>query len=121
MTFKINGVDMLPYITAKGIKREEFDLEAPNAGRTTLDGEMHRAVISKKLKYTVTFKPLTEAEAQIVTNAISPQFVTAEISDMRRGDITITMYSNNIPATVAQILPDGSAMWEGIVAPFVER
>ena len=121
MKFKINGVDILPYLKEKGIKREEFDLEAPNAGRTTMDGKMHRAVVAKKLKYTLTFLPLSERDANIVLNLVSTPFFSVETTDLRRGDVTLTMYANNIPSQITQIQDNGLTRWDGLVIPLIEQ
>ena len=37
------------------------------------------------------------------------------------GSVTKTMYSNNIPTICATVYDDGSARWEGLEFPLIER
>lgn len=122
MTFTVNGVNLLPYLAAEGLKWKLSDLDAPDAGRT-LDGIMHRNRVAQKVDLEVTCRPLTTAEASIVLQAINPEFVTVVYDDPLLGTTTTkTMYSNNRPATFLQESWDGgSYVWQGIAFPLIER
>ena len=119
-TFTVNNVNMLPFIQEDGIKWTRFDVEAPDTGRT-LDGVMHRGRVAVKIRLDVTCRPLSSAEASIVLNAIAPEFVTVRYVDPMQGSVVKTMYSNNIPALCATVYDDGSARWEGLEFPLIER
>ena len=118
--FTVNNVNLLPYIVEDGLKWTRFDVEAPDTGRT-LDGVMHRCRVAVKVRLDVTCRPLTAAEAATVLNAIAPEFVTVRYEDPMQGSVTKTMYSNNIPALCATVYPDGTARWEGLAFPLIER
>lgn len=122
MTFTVNGVNLLPYLAAEGLRWKLSDLDAPDAGRT-LDGVMHRNRVAQKVDLEVTCRPLTTAEASIVLQAINPEFVTVVYDDPRAGTTqTKTMYSNNRPATFLQQSWDGqSYVWTGITFPLIEQ
>lgn len=117
MVFKINGVDMLPYIVQNGIKWQRNDIDGANAGRT-MDGTMHRERVTSKVRLDVTCLPLLSEEAAIVLNAIYPEYVEVEYTDPMYGLSVKTMYSNNAPATYVDTETD---RWEGITFPLIER
>ena len=95
-------------------------MEAPDTGRT-LDGRMHRGRVAVKIRLDATCRPLTSAEAQTVLSAIAPEFVTVRYEDPMYGSVTKTMYSNNIPTVCATVYEDGSALWQGLEFPLIER
>lgn len=120
MAFKINGVDITTFIEEDGIKWQRNDIEAADTGRT-LDATMYRGRVAIKIRLDVTCRPLYTAQANVVMQAILPEFVTVEYDDPLFGHRTATMYSNNVPATTATIYPDGDALWQDITFPLVER
>lgn len=120
MVFTVNGVNMLPYVAYQGLKWSRNDVDAPNTGRT-MDGTMQRGRVATKIKIEVKCRPLKTAEAQIVLNAILPEYVTVVYTDPMSGQITRTMYSNNNPASFCILKPDGTEYWDGIEFPLVER
>ncbi len=111
---------MLPLLAEDGIQWTRFDVEAPDTGRT-LDGLMHRGRVASKIRLDLTCRPLKTSEAMQVLNAIYPEYVTVRYHDPQDGLVTRTMYSNNIPAICATVYPDGSALWEGLTFPLIER
>ena len=117
MVLKIDGVDITPYIEQKGIKWQRNDPDGPNAGRT-MDGVMHRERVATKVKLNVTCRPLKSEDAQVVLNAIYPEYVEVEYIDPMCGHSVKTMYSNNPPATFIDTATD---LWEGITFPLIER
>ena len=120
VVFTGNNVNLLPYIVEDGLRWTRFDVEAPDTGRT-LDGVMHRGRVAVKVRLDVTCRPLTASEASTVLNAIAPEFVTVRYVDPMQGSVVKTMYSNNIPALCATVYDDGSARWEGLEFPLIER
>ena len=118
--FTVNNINLLPFIQEDGLRWTRFDVEAPDTGRT-LDGRMHRGRVAVKIRLDVTCRPLTSAEAAIVLGAIAPEFVTVQYEDPMFGPVTKTMYSNNIPALCATVYEDGSALWQGLEFPLIER
>lgn len=120
MVFKIDGVDILPFITQKGIKWQRNDLDGENAGRT-MDGIMHRSRVASKIRLDITCIPLKSEDAKTILNLIYPEYVTVEYTDPMYGLVTKTMYSNNNPATFMALHSDGTEYWEGISFPLIER
>lgn len=121
MTFTVDGVNLLPYLAAEGLKWTRSDLDAPDSGRT-LDGVMHRTRVATKVNLEITCRPLKTSEASIVLQAIYPEFVTVRYDDPQSGSVlTKTMYSNNNPATFMQQQTDGSYLWKGITFPLIEQ
>lgn len=120
MTFKINGVNILPFIAQKGIKWQRNDLDGENAGRT-MDGIMHRSRVASKIRLDITCIPLKSEDAKTVLNLIYPEYVSVEYTDPMYGLVTKTMYSNNNPATFMALHSDGTEYWEGISFPLIER
>lgn len=122
MTFTVNGVNLLPYLAAEGLRWKLSDLDAPDAGRT-LDGVMHRNRVAQKVDIECTCRPLTTTEASIVLQAINPEWVTVVYDDPRLGTTdTKTMYSNNRPAAFLQQNWAGNGyVWTGITFPLIEQ
>lgn len=118
--FEINGVDVLPYVKSGGLKWQRNDVESSSAGRT-MDATMHRERVAEKARWDVTCMPLTTYQANTLLNLIRPEFVNVTITDPQDGLVTRTFYSNNVPATVMKLQEDGSALWEGIEFPLIER
>ena len=121
MTFTIDGLNVLPYIAAGGIKWTRSDVESSDAGRT-LDGIMHRGRVATKIRLDVTTLPLTTERIKTLLNAIQPEFVTVTYDDPYYGGVvTRTMYSNNIPATCLTVYDDGTELWDGVSFPLIEQ
>lgn len=121
MFLEVNGVNILPYVAYEsGIKWQRSDLDSPDAGRT-LDGQMQRGRVSSKIRLDITCRPLTTFEAQIVLNAIFPEYVTVHYLDPQYGEVTKIMYSNNNPATHMLLQDDGTEWWKDITFPLIER
>ena len=114
-SYKINNVEILPYIIDGGLVIEENDLDAEGSGRT-LDGIMHRTVVSRKDKHSIRCKPLTTAQANTVLGAIgSTAFVTVTTNiHPKTGTFTGTMYNSERTAAVYRVDDDGSALWDNI-------
>ena len=125
MTFTIgtglDAVDMVPYVAHDdGFKWTRNDIDSPNTGRA-MDGLMYRGRVATKIRLDIKCRPLTTAEANIVLNAILPEYVDVTYTDPMYGSVTKVFYSNNNPATHALLNPDGTEWWDGITFPLVER
>ena len=117
----INGVDFTPFLTEKGLKYKRNDLEADGAGRTTMDGRIHRARIAVKITWDVSCRPIADEDIQRVLNAIYPEFVEVQLHDPMRGPISGVFYSNNVSVTLDRVLRNGKYMWEGLKFPLIEE
>lgn len=120
--FKVNGVDLLPYIVEDGIEWTRNDINASDAGRDTLSGYAYVGLITSKIKAVVTCIDLWDEDSKIVLKAIRPEYVTLETNlHPEYGKIVRTMYSNNVPAKTSTVNSDGSSVVTGISFPLVER
>lgn len=116
----INSVDVTPYIALGGFKWSRNDVDGVNAGRT-LAGVMERDRIDTKIRLDITCRLLKTEELRIVLNAIFPEYVEVTYDDPMYGERTVTMYSNNNPASYCMKKPDGTEWWIGVTFPLVER
>lgn len=120
MDFKINGVNIMPYIALNGLKWTRADVDSGDAGRT-MDGTLHRDRVAIKRRVDVTLRPLKDDEILTIMNLIKPEYVTVESFSPYDGPITLTMYSNNIPVSIYNVGRDGKGLWIDISFPLVER
>lgn len=117
----VNGVDITGFIAEGGFKWTRNDIDSSNAGRT-LSGKMNRGRVTQKMKLEIKCRPLLQHEAELVLNAINPEYVTVNYVDPRQGPRTgVQFYSNNVPATMLFIDPNGIEHWKDISFPLVER
>lgn len=112
MTLTVNGVDMLPYIKDKGIRRSRQDVLGQEL--QTLNGTRYRNRIAEKLVLDVACRPLTSKELNVVLNAIKPEYVEVYYEDPERGDVLLSMFSDNAPATFCVRHSDGTEWWDGV-------
>lgn len=120
MVFMIDGTDILKYVAYDGLKYTRSDLDGPNAGRT-LDGVMHRDRVASKIRWDITCKLLNEEDLAKILTLIEPEFVTVTYTELRtRQTVTKTMYSNNVPTTLAFANDDGS-WWTSFTFPLIEK
>ena len=121
MIFKINGVDITPYIAFGGLKWSRNDVEAANAGRMQ-NGEMQRDRVAIKYRWDVTCRPLKAEEQATILTLIEPVSVTLQYTDPKTNTSkTGQFYSNNIPSTFCIRHPDGTEWWDGVAFPLIER
>lgn len=120
MYFRINGVDIMPFIKYKGIKWTRNDIDSANAGRT-LSGLMNRGRVTMKVKLEISCRSLSQTEVQTLFNLIYPEYVTVEYVDPLFGPRSAQFYSNNVPGTFCMLKPDGTGWWDDISFPLVER
>lgn len=122
MVLSVNGVDLTKYIAFGGVKWQRNDVDGENAGRSVDSGYLYRDRKAIKMRLDVTCRPLTLQECKIVLQSIKPEFVNVKYTDPQEGgDVTRTMYSNNIPATFQMKRRDGKELWGGITFPLIER
>lgn len=118
---KIGGVDITKYIAQGGLKWSRNDIDSANAGRT-LSGQMNRGRVTQKMKLEIKCKPLLTSETQVLLKLINPEYVTVDYIDPMFGERTgVQFYSNNVPASLLFIDPDGVGHWKDISFPLVER
>ena len=118
---KIGGVDITKYIAQGGLKWSRNDIDSANAGRT-LSGQMNRGRVTQKMKLEIKCKPLLTSETQVLLKLINPEYVTVDYIDPMLGERTgVQFYSNNVPASLLFIDPDGVGHWKDISFPLVER
>ena len=117
----IDGVDFSPFLLEGGVDVKRNDLESSSAGRTTMDGKMHRSRIAVKTTLQVSCRPMTFEDVQRLCRAIYPPFVTVTYWGPIDGMVTKTMYSNNVSVKLKRMEKDGTSLWDGLKFPLIEQ
>lgn len=119
--FRVNNVNILPYLTESGLVWEENDIDADGSGRT-LDGVMHRGIVARKDKYTLTFRKLTLSEIRTVLNAINTTYMTVETNiHPKKGTVNQQMYNSSRKGAVFTLDDSNSANWSLDQLSIIER
>lgn len=121
--FEIDGINITPYLNWDGIKYGTNDLDSEEAGRT-LDGEMHRSRVATKIRWDLTTKKLTTAEARMILQLIRPEWVTVKCLDLVEGYRTYQAYSNNHSIELEASGLDkvsGKLLWKEFPFPLIEK
>lgn len=113
--------DMTPYIAYNGLKQSRNDIDAPNSGRDTQDGLMHRARVAVKKRIDVNCRMLLKSELNAVLSAVYPEWLQVRYIDDTTGVLTTKkMYSNNISSSF--LLEKNGKQWHsGVVIPLIEQ
>lgn len=112
--------DITDYIALGGFKVQRNDVEAAEAGRSHVTGEMYRKRVATKQRIDCACKPLKQAETTVLLPLIKPEIIYVNYLDPETGWRTaVKMYSNNVPAT--SLFVDGNNYyWTDISFPLVE-
>ena len=125
LTLTIDGVDLLPFVTAGGIEWSRNDVDSESAGEMQ-DGTIRRDRKIMRRKLVISIGSVSTEEMKIIQQAIYPQWVSVAFLDPLEGAvITRTFYSNNVAATAAkQVLrKDGTkeVVWRAFSFPLIEQ
>lgn len=114
--FIIDGYDYIGYILQGGIDWGDNDLDSEDSGRT-LDGVMHRTVVSRKRNLKVSLVPLTSEQFAQFSRAVRKPFVDITFLDPAEGgQITRTFYGSSIQARSMSDI-NGATYWrDGTIA-----
>ena len=120
--YKVNNVNLLPYLADEGLAWEENDIDASDSGRT-LDGKMHRGVVARKDKHSLTFRKLTLSEVRTVLAAVNGTYLTVStnIHPKKLGTVTIEVYNSSRKGAVYSLEDDGTAYWSLDALSLIER
>ena len=120
--YRVNNVNILPYIVDEGIEWSEEDLDAEGSGRT-LDGVMHRTRIASKDTHKIKCKPLTTQQSNTVLQAASGNAFVSVSTNIhpKYGTYSGTMYNSSRIAAVLRVDSDGSVLWKNISFTFIEQ
>lgn len=121
--FEIDGVDITEYLNWDGIKYGTNDLDSEESGRT-LDGKMHRSRVDTKIRWDLTTKKLTTAEARMILQLIRPEWITLKCLDLVQGMRTYRAYSNNHAIELEASGLDtvtGKLLWKEFTFPLIEE
>ena len=119
--YRINGIDVLPYLRDEGLIWEENDIDAENSGRA-MNGMMYRGLVARKDKHTLKFRKLSMADAQVVLNALNQEYVTVSTNiHPKSGTKTITMYNSSRKTGVYTMSDDNTVKWAFEDMSLIER
>lgn len=114
---KINGVEITAPQTCKiGIADQDLNSD------TDANAELHRNRVAVKRKIVNEWGPLTWTEISKILTSIKDVFFDVTYPDPETGKYeTKRMYVGDRTAPIVLIQEDGSIIWEGLTADFVEK
>lgn len=114
---KINGVEITAPQTCKiGIADQDLNSD------TDANAELHRNRVAVKRKIVNEWGPLTWPEISKILTSIKDVFFDVTYPDPETGKYeTKRMYVGDRTAPIVLIQEDGSIMWEGLTADFIEK
>lgn len=114
---EINGVEIPAPETCKiTISDQDYNSD------TDSNGDLHRNRVAIKRKISNEWGPLTWAEISKILTSIKDVFFNVTYPDPQTGKYeTKRMYVGDRSAPIAVLQDDGSIMWEGLTADFVEK
>lgn len=119
--FKINDLDILPYIEDDNFRFEDNDLDSDDAGRT-LDAEMHRGKIADKVTWSIKLRPLPASLTAPIYAELVKEFVTVTTDIHPRYETaTLVMYNSKRSAKLLTLYNDGTKLWKDFTFNLIER
>lgn len=120
--FRINGFDIMKWVSSGGIRWSRNDVDGKNAGRT-LSAKMYRDRIGIKFRADIVCIDMYRSDELELMNLILPEYVTVETNlHPLKAAIVAEFYSNNVPSTVSMVDTEtGESLWTGITFPLIER
>lgn len=113
---KINGV-LMPYPSSYETEIQDLDGETNRNAYGVLTRDRLRVL----RKISLEFPPLSQAESELILNAIAPVNVSVEFPDAQLGMITRTMYAGNrTPAALKWDPATQSMRWKGLKFNLIE-
>jgi len=117
---KINGVPTPKFPSSFQVTVSDLDDGAVTT--RTMDGLLHRQVITSKRKLNLKFAMLTWSELSMLMQQIDYTFFEVEYPDSQEGRLlTKTFYVGDRTAPVAKYTEDGDLLWSDISFNFIER
>lgn len=114
---QINGADIpAPKICKVGISDQDLNSD------TDSNGNLHRNRVTIKRKISNEWGPLTWPEISKILTSIKDVFFNVTYPDPQTGKFeTKKMYVGDRTVPIAVLQEDGSIIWEGLTADFVEK
>lgn len=120
--YRVNGIDMIPFLIEGGIVWADEDIDGSDSGRT-MDGVMHRELIATKDKHTLRFRELELDEIRLVKSAFKSQYVIVETNfhPGTAGNLIFTMYNSSRKAATSYLDEEGNARFVMDDISLIER
>lgn len=120
--YRVNGIDMIPFLIEGGIVWADEDIDGSDSGRT-MDGVMHRELIATKDKHTLRFRELELDEIRLVKSAFKSQYVIVETNfhPGTAGNLLFTMYNSSRKAATSYLDEEGNARFVMDDISLIER
>lgn len=120
MTFKIDGTDIMPYLTHGGLTPKLRRVEGKNSG-IDLTGTEHYDHLANKLDWSVVFQALPDDDAAVVLSLIRPTTVSVTYTDpYTRTDVTGTYRTPEAAPNIMQFGSGGEIMFAGLAINLIE-
>lgn len=120
--YRVNGIDMIPFLIEGGIVWADEDIDGSDSGRT-MDGVMHRELIATKDKHTLRYRELDLDEIRLVKSAFKSQYVLVETNfhPGTAGNLIFTMYNSSRKAATSYLDEEGNARFVMDDISLIER
>lgn len=114
---EVNGAEIpAPKKCQVGIADQDYNSD------TDSNGNLHRNRVAVKRKISNEWGPLTWKEISKILTSIKDEFFNLKYPDPQTGKYeTKKMYVGDRTAPIAVEQDDGSIIWEGLTADFVEK
>lgn len=114
--------DLSPYIRLEGVQWSINPIDAPNSGRDTQDGKMHRAMIGQWRRLDISFIPLQRSVITQILEATQAEWLQVQFLDLQTGaTYTGKMYRGATLNATHKIHKNGTSLWAGMVLELIEE
>ncbi len=115
----IDGINMQRYIEEEGMGVELNDIDAPKSGRT-MDGKMHRSVVTSKVKLSLNFLPIPQTVSSKILKSVKKKSFYVKYLDPECGVRTCEMYAGPKHIKLKRVFFDGEVCWKGLSLNLIE-
>lgn len=121
LTFKIDGVEYVHLIKAKGLKWSRNDMD-DGAERVIDDARMQRNRIAVKGKFEIQLRPVADVELASICTAVAPEYIDITYLDPATNKVvTRQYYGSTISAAVAFVDEVGTVKYDNCSFNLIER
>lgn len=120
LTFKIDGVEYVHLIKAKGLKWSRNDMD-DGAERVIEDAQMQRNRIAVKGKFEIQLRPITAVELAQICTAVAPEYIDITYLDPATNTVTIRQFYGSTISAAVYFVDKGTVMYDNCSFNLIER